>query len=269
MVDTAFEALGKQVFDRFGCMNRKELLQPAHWPALTLRMVRAARGELGAVAALLVLGVGVLSFMDIADEVGEGETAGIDRAILLMFRVPGDPSTPIGGRWLREAVGDITALGGWTVLTLFVLLVVGFLLSLRRWREALVLLVAALGGTALGQTLKGVFGRERPEESWRLVEAIHTSFPSGHAMMSAVIYLTFGALMARFANRTRVKIFGIVMGLVLTVLVGVSRVFLGVHWPSDVLAGWCVGAAWAMACWLAVWAVEKWWLKDVEERPQG
>ena len=257
------------MFDGIQSMNRKELLQPARWPGLTLRMVKAARAELGAVIAMLGLGLGVLFFLGIADEVVEGETQTIDQTILLMFRVNGDPATPIGGRWLREAVGDITALGGWTVLTLFVLLVVGFLLSLRRWREALVLLVAALGGTVLGQTLKGVFGRERPEESWRLVEAIHTSFPSGHAMMSAVIYLTFGALMARFANRTRVKVFGIVMGLVLTVLVGVSRVFLGVHWPSDVLAGWCVGAAWAMACWLAVWAVEKWWLKDVEERPEG
>ena len=250
-------------------MNRKELLQPERWPALTLRMLGAARQELAAVAALLVLAVGVLSFMEIADDVGEGDTAGIDRAILLMFRAPGDPTTPIGGRWLREAVGDITALGGWTVLTLFVLLVVGFLCSLKRWREALVLLVAAMGGTALGQLLKGVFGRERPEESWRLVEAIHTSFPSGHAMMSAVIYLTFGALMARFANRTRVKVFGLTMGIVLTMLVGVSRVYLGVHWPSDVLAGWCVGAAWAMACWLAVWAVEKWWVRDVERVTEG
>lgn len=250
-------------------MNRKELLQPVAWPALTLRMVAAARAELAAVAALLVLAVGVLSFMEIADDVGEGDTQGIDRAILMLFRVGGDPATPIGGRWVREAVGDITALGGWTVLTLFVLLVVGFLVSLKRRREALLLLVAAMGGTALGQTLKGVFGRERPDESWRLVEAIHTSFPSGHAMMSAVIYLTFGALMARFANRTRVKVFGLTVGILLTALVGISRVYLGVHWPSDVLAGWCVGAAWAMACWLAVWAVEKWWMRDVEETPEG
>ena len=250
-------------------MNRKELLQPGAWPALTLRMVAAARAELAAVAALLVLAVGVLSFMEIADDVGEGDTQAIDRAILMLFRVGGDPATPIGGRWLREAVGDITALGGWTVLTLFVLLVVGFLVSLKRRREALLLLVAAMGGTALGQTLKGVFGRERPDESWRLVEAIHTSFPSGHAMMSAVIYLTFGALMARFANRTRVKVFGLTVGILLTALVGISRVYLGVHWPSDVLAGWCVGAAWAMACWLAVWAVEKWWTRDVEETPEG
>lgn len=250
-------------------MNRKELLQPSKWPGLLSHMLLAARSELSAVFALLVAGVGVLAFLNIADEVVEGETQTIDQAILMMFRVNGDPGVPVGGRWLREAVGDITALGGWTVLTLFVLLVVGFLVSLRRRREALLLLVAAMGGTALGQALKGVFGRERPDEAWRLVDAIHTSFPSGHAMMSAVIYLTFGALMARFANRTRVKVFGLTTGIVLTVLVGVSRVYLGVHWPSDVLAGWCVGAAWAMACWLAVWALEKWWIKDVEERAEG
>ncbi|RYF92958.1 MAG: phosphatase PAP2 family protein [Caulobacteraceae bacterium] len=250
-------------------MNRKELLQPAHWPALTLRMLRAARAELAAVGALLVLGVGVLSFMEIADDVGEGDTKGIDMSILMMFREPGDPLTPIGGRWVREAVGDITALGGWTVLTLFVLFLVGFLLSLKRWREALVLLVAAMGGTALGQTLKGVFGRERPDEAWRLVEVANASFPSGHAMMSAVVYLTLGALVARFANRTRVKLFAMTVGVILTAMVGVSRVYLGAHWPSDVLAGWCVGAAWAMACWLASWAAEKWWGRDVDERTEG
>lgn len=248
-------------------MNRKELLQPAHWPRLTLRMVRAARSELAAVAALLVLGVGVLSFMEIADDVGEGDTRGVDQALLLMFRTPGDPTTPVGGRFLREAMADVTALGGVTLLSLFVLLLVGLLLSLRRWREALLLLAAAMGGTALGQTLKGVFGRERPEEAWRLVEAVNPSFPSGHAMMSAVVYLTLGALVARFAQRRRVKWFAMAVGILLTALVGVSRLYLGVHWPSDVLAGWCVGAAWAMACWLAVWAVEKWWKRD--ERRSG
>lgn len=247
-----------------------------HWrrwlaggPALVKRMVLSARAELAATGALLVLAISVLSFIEIADDVQEGDTRRIDRAILLMFRMAGDPETPLGGRWVREAVGDITALGGWTVLTLFVVLLVGFLVSLRRWREAALLAAAAIGGTVLGQTLKGIFGRERPEESLRLVEAIHTSFPSGHAMMSAVIYLTFGVLMARFANRTRVKIFGMMMGVVLTLMVGVSRVYLGVHWPSDVLAGWCVGAAWAMFCWLVVWAAEKWWRADVEHAPQG
>lgn len=243
-----------------------------HWrtlPGLAKRMVGAARAELAATGALLVLAVSVLAFMEIADDVTEGDTRAIDLKLLLLFRDPADPTMPLGGRWVREAVGDITALGGWTVLTLFVLLLVGFLASLRRWREAVLLAAAAAGGTVLGQTLKGIFGRERPDEALRLVDAIHTSFPSGHAMMSAVIYLTFGVLMARFANRTRVKVFGMVMGIVLTLMVGVSRVYLGVHWPSDVLAGWCVGAAWAMFCWLMVWAAEKWWRRDVEEAPQG
>ncbi|HYE47894.1 MAG TPA: phosphatase PAP2 family protein [Caulobacter sp.] len=232
-------------------------------------MLRAARSELAAVGALLVLAVGVLSFMEIADDVAEGDTRGVDRWILLMLRDPDNPAVPLGGRWVREAVGDITALGGWTVLTLFVLLLVGLFASLRRWREAALLLVAAMGGTALGQALKGIFGRERPDEAWRLVEAANASFPSGHAMMSAVVYLTLGALVARFANRRRVKWFAIGVGVLLTAMVGVSRIYLGVHWPSDVLAGWCVGAAWAMACWLGVWAVEKWWRKDVERAPQG
>ncbi len=249
-------------------MIRKELLQAGGWAALGGRARALALRERVAVAAVLLVTLGVWAFLSIAEEMAEGETAAVDRALLLMFRTPGAPETPLGGRWLREGMLDITALGSVTLLTLVVVLIVGLFASLRRWREAGLLLVAAMGGTAIGQALKAGFGRERPEEAWRLVDVINTSFPSGHAMMSAVVYLTLAALIARFAERRRVKWFAMTAGAVLTVMVGVSRVYLGVHWPSDVLAGWCVGAAWAMVCWLGVWAVErKWGRRALESKP--
>jgi len=206
----------------------------------------------GLLAALLALAVAVLSFLEIADDVAEGDTHQIDRAILMSLRGLDDPSVPLGPHWLTTAAMDITALGSVTVLGLLVLFVAGLFAALRRWREALVMVLAAGGGVAISQGLKLVFGRDRPEESLRLVEAINASFPSGHAMLSAVVYLTLGALVSRFAQKRRVKVFAMVGALVIALTVGMSRVYLGVHWPSDVLAGWCVGAAWALGWWLAV-----------------
>ena len=104
-----------------------------------------------------------------------------------------------------------------------------------------------------------MFGRERPEAALRAVEAMNPSFPSGHAMLSAAVFLVLGALSARFVRRKRVKAYVIAAAVTATVLVGCTRVYLGVHWPSDVLAGWALGAGWAMACWLAAWAWDRPW----------
>ena len=224
-----------------------------------------ARREVGLLAGLLTLAVGVQAFLAIADEVSEGETRRIDLALLLALRSHGDPSVPLGPHWLTTMALDITALGSVTVLTLIVLFVAGLFAALRRWREAGFLLLATGGGVALSQGLKLVFGRARPDASLHLVEAINASFPSGHAMLSAVVYLTLGALTARFVERRGVKVFALSGAAVLTVLVGLSRVYLGVHWPSDVLAGWSLGAAWAMGWWLATQAVDRRW--PVEARP--
>jgi undecaprenyl-diphosphatase len=106
----------------------------------------------------------------------------------------------------------------------------------------------------LSALLKDAFGRARPDLVPHGVEVHTLSFPSGHAMLAAATYLTLGALLARVQPHPRVKTYVLTVAAVLTVLIGVSRVHLGVHWPSDVLAGWCVGAAWALLCWMAaVW----------------
>lgn len=221
------------------------------------RLLVAARNELGAVAALLVLAGGALAFLELSDDVAEGDTAAFDLAVLEALRRPGDPDGLIGPPWLHVAAADVTALGSITVLGLVVVLALALMLSLRRWSEALVVLVGAGGGVAISQGLKQLFGRERPDLVYRAVEAANPSFPSGHAMLSAVVFLTLGALAARFAPRRRVKALALGAAVLLSLLVGASRIYLGVHWTSDVLAGWSLGAAWAMACWVAAWAWER------------
>ena len=222
------------------------------------KLLAAARGELGAVAALLVLAGGALAFLDLSEDVAEGDTKAFDMTVLRALRLPGDPNSLVGPKWLHIAAADVTALGSVTVLGLIVVLAVALMLCLRRWSEAAVVLVGAGGGVAISQGLKQLFGRERPDLVYRAVEAANPSFPSGHAMLSAVVFLTLGALAARFAPRRRVKALALGAAVLLSLLVGASRVYLGVHWASDVLAGWSVGAAWAMTCWLAAWAWGRW-----------
>lgn len=218
---------------------------------------RAARRELGATGALLIVAVGVWGFLSIAGEVAEGDTGALDLSVLRALRVDGRPHELIGPHWLHVAATDVTALGSLTVLSLLILLAFALLSALRRWAEALTLVVGAGGGLLISQGLKRVFERERPDLAYRAVEAVNASFPSGHAMLSAVVFLTLGVLAARFAERRRVKVLAVAAAVLLSLLVGLSRVYLGVHWASDVLAGWCVGAAWAMACWLAAFVVKR------------
>lgn len=210
-----------------------------------------ARKDLLLTAALAAGAVLAYAFAELADDVAEGDTHSFDRAIMAAMRVAGDPGVAAGPSWLVEAARDVTALGSVTVLGLIVLLIAGLMAALRRFGPACMLIAASLGGVGVSQALKAFFSRDRPELAWRLVEAHNPSFPSGHAMLSAVIYLTLAALIAHFAARRRIKVFAWVAGLSLTVLVGASRVYLGVHWTTDVLAGWALGAAWAML-WLAI-----------------
>jgi undecaprenyl-diphosphatase len=221
------------------------------------RLLASARGELGAVAALLIAAGGLLAFLHVSEEVAEGDTRAFDLAVLKALRLPGDPNSLIGPKWLHLAATDVTSLGSVTVLGLIVLLAVVFLASLKRWSEALVVLVGAGGGVAISQGLKQLFGRERPDLVYRAVEAANPSFPSGHAMLSAVVFLTLGALAARFSDLKRIKVLALSSGVLLSLLVGASRIYLGVHWTTDVLGGWSLGAVWAMACWLAAWAWER------------
>lgn len=193
-------------------------------------------------------------FIELAGNVIEGETQQIDEAILLAMRNPEDRSDPIGPAWLEETMRDYTALGGTGILTL-VFAVSLIYLVLRRNFEAAILVAAAIaGGTLLSFLLKQGFDRPRPDLVPHGSYVTMASFPSGHSMLSAVTYLTLGVLLAQVHSRRRMKVFFLLVAMLVTLLVGISRVYLGVHWPSDVLGGWSVGAAWATLCWsLALW----------------
>jgi len=210
----------------------------------------------------LVVGIGVClllwGFLALASEVMEGDTTAIDTAILRALRKADDPSRTIGPGWLQGAVLDLTAIGGPTVLWLVVLSVVGFLLLQARYRTAIVVMATAASGDILNVVLKNLFLRPRPDVVPHLRDVSGTmSFPSGHAMESAIIYLTLGAMLMQLAERRVTKIYCIGLAVFLTLLVGVTRVFLGVHYPTDVVAGWMFGFFWASLCWIVAKRFER------------
>ena len=218
------------------------------------RWLRLGQREIGLLAIILLTAGLLLGFGLIAAEVMEGDTGTFDRTVLLALRNPADPSDPIGPAWVEEMARDITSLGSITVLVLVAVAVISFLALSRQRAAALLVLIAVGGGTLLSSLLKVGFARPRPELVPHAVQVYTASFPSGHAMLSAVTYLTLGALLTRVQSKRRVKTYLLTLAVILTLLIGLSRIYLGVHWPTDVLAGWCVGSAWAMLCWLvALW----------------
>ncbi len=206
----------------------------------------------------MIVAGGLYGFVEMAEIARGTERHEFDTAILLAFRVAGDPATPIGPPWLHEAVRDVTALGSFSVLVFLCAAVIVYLLIARKFSAALFVFVAVAGGQVLSSVLKLGIDRPRPELVPHLTEVFTLSFPSGHAMLSAVTYLTLGALMAQVSPGRAMKIYVLGVAFLATFLVGASRVYLGVHWPSDVLAGWCAGASWAMLCWLAAqWVLRR------------
>jgi undecaprenyl-diphosphatase len=199
--------------------------------------------------SLAAFGFFAWAFIALADEVREGATLSFDRALLLALRNPQDLADPIGPGWLEEAARDITGLGGYAVLTIVTLAALAYLLLAGKRAAALLVLVAIIGGMLLSTGLKLGFERARPDLVPHGARVYTASFPSGHAMLSAVTYLTLGALLTRVQEGRRLKAYLMGLAITLALLVGISRVYLGVHWPSDVLAGWSVGAAWAALCW--------------------
>jgi undecaprenyl-diphosphatase len=195
----------------------------------------------GAIAA------GIWIFAAIAGEVKEGETLPFDRELLLAMRRPGDLA-PKGSPQFQEMARDVTALGGIVVLSLITLTTATFLALDGKGRMAGFVCASIATGTIAAAILKDFFHRPRPDIVPHAMYAASASFPSGHSMLSAVVYLTLGALLARSHKRKLLKVYFLLLACLLTLMVGVSRVYLGVHWPTDVLAGWTAGAVWALAC---------------------
>ena len=222
----------------------KALGQRSRWKELVIL--------LGAMTFCLCL----WAFLELAEDAPGGEFLPRETRIMRALRRPEDPSQPIWPSWTVEAARDITALGGATVLTLMTALVLGYLLLNRAYRAALLVLGATFGGYLLSSGLKQFFDRARPAIVPHLAPAVSSSFPSGHSMLSSVVYLTLGSLLARTAAPRREKTYFIAVSFLLTLLIGFSRVYLGVHYPTDVLGGWTAGIAWALLCWCVAYTLQ-------------
>jgi undecaprenyl-diphosphatase len=213
--------------------------------------------EIKTLLVALALAGAAWGFAELADEVGEGETRSFDEAVLLAMREPGDAHDPVGPRWFEEAARDVTALGGLTVLLIVTLSAGTYMLMARRPRMALLLTLSVVGAQVLSSALKHGFARPRPDLIAHEAYVYTASFPSGHSVMAAATYLTLGALLAQVQRRRRQKMFLLGMAMALAILVGMSRIYLGVHWPTDVLAGWTVGAGWAAMVWLVARVLQR------------
>ncbi len=223
---------------------------------LLLRLKTAiSRASLIPILMLVVLS-GIWGFLTIADEVREDETRHYDAAILLAMREQGNTADPIGPQWVEEMARDFTALGGFTLLTGVTVTAFGVAMFAGRPRLAVLGLAAVVVGMAAMNLLKQGYDRPRPALVEHGVLTHNASFPSGHSMMAAVVYLTLGILLARTQPKNRVRVFIVTISVIITILVGVSRVYLGVHWPTDVLAGWTLGGAWAVLFWLVAMKVD-------------
>lgn len=213
--------------------------------------------ELWLLSVIFLFAGGIWAFIELAGAVFEGGTRKLDETILLSLRNPADLSDPLGPRWFEEVMRDLTALGSFTILILVSGAVVGFFLMQRRKAMAFFLTAAVSGGFLLNTLLKNLFDRPRPELVPHGTYVMTTSFPSGHSMLSAVVFLTLGGLLAHYTKERRTKVYVLVLSGMATLVVGCSRVYLGVHWPTDVLAGWTAGACWTLLCWLTAMILQR------------
>jgi undecaprenyl-diphosphatase len=193
--------------------------------------------------ALGVAALGWAGFAVIAWAVHSGHTAAIDKAGILFWR--GSDLQPSGSPAVLEDVRDVTALGGVLLRNFFALMAVVALLFLKLRREATLLVLTVMVGWIVNSGLKHLVGRARPEIVPHLMEASGNSFPSGHSFNSAVVYLSIALAFAAISPRESVRLTIVATALVVSLLIAWTRVWLGVHWPSDVTAGWLGGVAWA------------------------
>lgn len=214
------------------------------WQALVQR-------EREVVILMVVVAVCVLLFRQIAEIVERGGANAFDLRVLHTLRPAGLRHDTLGWAWANIGASDLSALGSISVLSYIVVLVIGLFLGLKRWREAALLFLASAGGLIMTIGLQALFNRPRPPLTPEEAAGLNASFPSGHALLSATVYLTLGTLIGHFAERRFVRFYALGAAAVLTVIVGVSRIFLGMHWCTDVLAGWCIGLGWALT-WRAI-----------------
>ena len=209
---------------------------------------KSGRLEVAALAAMFCAVAGLWGFSALAAEVREGDTQKFDERVLLALRQPGNPAQPVGPTWSLQVARDLTAFGGAVGLGMITAVVAGYLWLERRFGLLGFVLASVSSGTALALVLKELFRRPRPQIVPHLTDISTASFPSGHSMLSSLTYLTLAALLARAMPGFWTKLYFLFVAAALSVLIGCSRVYLGVHYPTDVFAGWCIGSAWAILC---------------------
>jgi undecaprenyl-diphosphatase len=207
--------------------------------------------RLDVILSILILVTGAWGFIELADNVIEGDTQALDEAVLRSLRSGEDSTQFAGPAWVRQAARDMTALGGAAVLFCVTIAAAGFLALMRDYAGAAFVLAATWGGQLVCLGLKHFLNRSRPEIVPHWDDVMTSSFPSGHSMMAAVVYLTLAVLLVNVVQGRRLKSYVIGLAVMATFLVGVSRVVLGVHYPTDVLAGWTAGLVWALFCGLS------------------
>ncbi len=238
----------------FKDLSKAVLTLPQNW---AIMFMGATPRERGIVIGLSLAVLAAFVFGDLAGDMVAGDSRSFDNWLLLSLRNPENSAHPLGPAWVHEMMRDVTALGSTVVLAIATIAVVIFLHLTGNRHAAVWVLVAVIGGTAISTGLKIAFDRPRPSVVLDTIAIYTASFPSGHAMMSPVVYPTLGAVLARTQADVLIRIYIIGFSIFLALIVGVSRVYLGVHWPTDVLAGWALGAAWAILCWTAtIWLQE-------------
>lgn len=191
-------------------------------------------------------------FVALGGEVSEGDTGAFDRCILFAFRSVADPNLPLGPLWLRETARDLTALGGFTVLTLVTLAAIAVLLIYAQRRQAVVFGVTAVAAQIIAEAIKSFVGRARPTLVTQYDIVASSSFPSGHSLMAPAVYFTLAVIIAAAGIRPGARVLLMLSSVLLVVAIGISRIYLGVHWPTDVIAGWTLGSAIALLAWIAL-----------------
>lgn len=208
---------------------------------------RPSRNTPWSIIGIALAGFVLLALFLLATQVMRGGAFALDRQLLLALR--GTDGAPIGSERLTSMVRDVTALGGTTVLTIVVAFVALLLASMGRWRTGALVALACASGSWANVLFKQLVARTRPDLVPHLMTESSNSFPSGHAANSAIVYLTLATLAWPMLRRPAARAFAMTAAVALVVAIGASRVYLGVHWPSDVLAGWLFGALWAIGWW--------------------
>lgn len=208
-------------------------------------------------AAAGMLIISVLAFAALAGSAPFGLLGAAEREFMIALRGGAATSTATEAGWVYRALADFTTLGGWPFMTLLSVVLSGLFLMRRQWSFLFILLTVVIGQSLLTELLKDLFARARPDFLPHYVEATSPSFPSGHSASAAAVYLTLGLMLANLSRRPAVRVYTLVVAGAIVVMIGLSRVYLGVHYPTDVAAGWCVGAAWASGVWLIAWRLDR------------